>query len=332
MEKKANVYIDLAKFICALLAVKQHTAPILFTSGFIGFLEGNIPAATLLALFFSFSGYFFAKGQGSSLDRKCLNTTKLIRTMKRIFILYLFWSILYLPIILAESPFPSFDRIHFLHDFFFLKSYYQLWFFVGLLHSLLVIYLLNRIMPLWPITILAASLFLLSVLQDSYHLIMTTWLNDILPLRHGMLFVLMGIYLQKLQPAISSARLTALNWITAALILTEYLIVYYIAHINVGVYYITLVPLSLCLFLWLRNCPSKDGFLQRHAIAIRKYSILIYGVHTAFIFLLGQLIQINLIPKPDSAVMFLSVSMLSLLFCRLISWAEKYLPILKYLS
>ena len=145
MNKQEYPWIDYMKLAAAVLVVIMHINPMENTTGFVHLLFCKTPGPLANAFFFIVAGYFFARGQGPSLGRGCLSWSKAGRTLKRLIALYLLWSVICLPMAIYSLLPDHFQLGQYLHEVIFFRSYFQLWFFVGVIQSLLVIYLLNRV-------------------------------------------------------------------------------------------------------------------------------------------------------------------------------------------
>ena len=76
--------LDLAKFIGALLVILIHTSPLEPYSAVANFYSRDVLARLAVPMFFAISGFFFARRPDP------------LKTMKRIGMLYLGWSAVYL--------------------------------------------------------------------------------------------------------------------------------------------------------------------------------------------------------------------------------------------
>lgn len=84
---KANRGLDLGKFICAVLVIMIHTTPFAWNI----WLDRGAGIMTRFAVpfFFVTTGYFFYNGQ--------YDVEKLKHSLSRLIILYVIWSLIYLP-------------------------------------------------------------------------------------------------------------------------------------------------------------------------------------------------------------------------------------------
>ncbi|WP_455717576.1 acyltransferase family protein, partial [Anaerosporobacter sp.] len=130
-EVKSFYGIDIVKFICAILVVSIHIAP--FGSNeklsFLNYWVQNYLARVAVPFFFVTSGFFlFRKTRYDSFDIHVP-----IQYAKKLFRLYVIWTVIYGPFILKEILTDENGVIHgiirFVRKFIFTGSYFVLWFY-----------------------------------------------------------------------------------------------------------------------------------------------------------------------------------------------------------
>jgi serine/alanine racemase len=98
-KKKQYYCVDLFKFICALMVVAIHIAPLSSYSTLINYGIQNYLARVAVPFFFVASGYFlFRKTSYENFDK-----TIPLAYAKRIFRLYVIWTVIYFPRVLRNS-------------------------------------------------------------------------------------------------------------------------------------------------------------------------------------------------------------------------------------
>lgn len=92
--------IDVFKMLCAILIVSIHIRPFLSFSKTLDFFEGDIVARIAVPFFYATSSFFFFGKILFSEQRKIIkckeNSLRLIKYLKRILLLYIIWSGIYL--------------------------------------------------------------------------------------------------------------------------------------------------------------------------------------------------------------------------------------------
>ena len=125
-DKSINTSIDLVKLIMAILVVGIHTEPL----GFNFWLDKGFGIVTRLCVpfFFVSSAYF------------CWNQNRVATTVKRMGILYIIWSILYLPFDI--STLKEYTIVQLLRQFFWDGNSHALWFLCGSIIGIAIVYYL----------------------------------------------------------------------------------------------------------------------------------------------------------------------------------------------
>ena len=142
--KKDFPGVDIAKLICALLIVFTHTY--CFDCGEIGkWIQSNLSTVGV-PFFFIASGYFYAKGLCSASDKK----TYFVRYFLRLGKMYVFWSIITLPVDLLTTQIAHPDWplwmlfLSLPRGFFLVGSCGVYWYILSLLCNSIILYLANR--------------------------------------------------------------------------------------------------------------------------------------------------------------------------------------------
>lgn len=147
---KARQYpaIDLAKYICALLVVAIHTFPFEDISpSFNLFFISTICRIAVPFFFIASSFFLFRKVsvKEDKIDPVSSNRPLLFQYLRRIGILYLAWTVIYLPYTIwnyAQAGFSWSGLLGWIRDFFLNGSYYHLWFLPALLLGMVIVWLL----------------------------------------------------------------------------------------------------------------------------------------------------------------------------------------------
>ena len=136
-----NPYIGLCKFIMAVLVVAIHVEPF---NGNMAFYYNNCLARIADPMFFTLSAYFlFQKLLASNWDK-----TIFIKQIKRLFMYYGVWLVIYSPVILTRTWSRCDSFLAFIWEVFrqiFLTGPYgALWFLPALILGLILTYFVGK--------------------------------------------------------------------------------------------------------------------------------------------------------------------------------------------
>ena len=131
-QTKAIHVFDMVKFICALLVIAIHTAPLEPYSAIADFYLCDVLARIAVPVFFGIAGFLFAQ------------KLNLLRAIQRILLLYLGWSMVYLVIQIPQWYHSGWWGIHVIKDYLsalILKgSYYHLWYLLATFYAYPLLY------------------------------------------------------------------------------------------------------------------------------------------------------------------------------------------------
>lgn len=154
--------LDVLKFFLALIVCMRHIGQgFLETSELLFSVFVNILSPIAVPTFFVISGFLFYK-----------NGCKLKKTVYRLLKLYLIWSVIFLPINIVRLFTGSVNIITFIKEFFFVGTYYHLWFLPALVIGILINYLFRKL-PDLLIFFIFLGLFLVTVLSEPYRFLCT---------------------------------------------------------------------------------------------------------------------------------------------------------------
>lgn len=155
--------IDIARLFAAIMVVAIHTQAITWFSGQ---RNGNIQILTRVAVpfFFCTSGYFLHKNYINS-GCPAIAVT-LWKTVK----LYTLLSLVYFSVIFLSNPALLHEsKKWMLVDFLFNGSYYHLWYMVGIIYSIAMIYLICKLKLSKVLLPLAIVCYVIGLLGTSYY-------------------------------------------------------------------------------------------------------------------------------------------------------------------
>lgn len=291
--------IDIIKAIATLLVVAIHCSPFGMQYPNADFFLVQGVSRVAVPVFFMATGYFYA----GALVRK---TRKVAFSgyLYRIVVLYMLWTLLYIPHEILVRDFSSASAItksvaQLGRNLVFCGSYFHLWYFPALVSCLMIHHLLSRFLSHKWILVVAAIFYGLSCLGDSYYEIsriapfsafVDLWRAAFVSTRNlflnGLLFLMLGIGLYGAKDS-SKAR-PFVSLLFSVLFLGLYRIEGYCLesfHIsrdhNVGLF---LVPAAYCLFL-----TAKNWNPNLRTEALRGISVVVFCVHPFVMLLIGPL-------------------------------------------
>lgn len=281
--KKYYQGIDIFKFMCALLIVFMHTY--CHDYGQLGKWFHQVITTIAVPYFFIVSGFFFTKGLLRNQDIKTYRN----KYLKRVTLMYIFWSIITLPVswflIIAKGhPDYSFilKIIYQLRLFFFTGSLGIYWYILALIYNSLIIYLVFKYKKDLLLYIVSILLFFIGVIYnspynngnfvfESIHVVFGSERNF---LNVGLLYMAIGYFIAKHKIKYNSSLMLTL--ILIAIIIRTFEFKY--VNTNIGQAFI-----ALFLFLYSLNFNRK--FLKDISKSLRELSTAIYLEQFPFILL-----------------------------------------------
>lgn len=178
MNNAKNTYnsVDLFKFIAALLVITLHCSPLQsFDENINLFYVSTIPRLAV-PFFFACSSYFFFSGltyKNNKLINCKENRGKLYKYIKRLCLLYIMWSIIYLFYQIPEWYSIGWLSVNAFIDyalsFFLIGSYYHLWYILSLIYATIIGYVLLSNVKSKAVVMLSAVLYIVGLLTFSYN-------------------------------------------------------------------------------------------------------------------------------------------------------------------
>lgn len=316
--QKTNSTIDILKVIMALLVVGIHTEPF----GFNVWLDRGFGIITRLCVpfFFITSAYFYwLKEKGAFLY------------LKRIVLLYLIWSVIYLPFDIKELRSMSFGQI--LYRFLWEGNEHALWYLCASAVGFAITFLLLKILKPKTVLIIGILFLVIGCVKSTWaplaEKLFSVSIPDFLGSRNGLFYAFpytaLGMYIAKkpdkgktenLRPAIigfiaSLAALAAESFVFVVWLKTP-----------VTILWLSVLPCTYFLFILSSNI--KITLRKDASLFLRKMSTLIY---------VSQYLFIPLFKDFNYMGLFILVSVSAVIFSAvIIKLSEtKYLKPLKYL-
>lgn len=327
--------IDIMKFIMALFVVVLHTHPLQTVNAAADFVTADVIARAAVPFFFVASG-FLLEQQISA--RRGETREILVKYIGRLLALYCIWTVIYLPVIICSKIIESEESlaksmILAVRDFIFAGSYGQLWYLPAVAVGVLLVFLLRKYLGEKWTAVILLMLFLMGLLTQSYFgvtlagmdpesilwkgmkavkKVMVTCRNGVF---FGGVFIYMGTW-------IARCNLKMKQWMTVLGLILSTILFYMeasylwrIGSVREKDMYLMLLPTAFFLMMLALNIE-----VRWNTVFLRKMSINIYLVHTAYKFVYRKLIGGD---NESGMMLFLFTLILSLLTAYLIEWVKR---------
>ena len=275
--------IDVTKLIMAFMVVAIHTEPF----GFSFWLDKSFGILTRLCVpfFFVASSYFFFLKNGSALHY-----------VKRLFLLYLIWSVIYLPFDILSLSMMSVSEI--LMKYFWIGNDHALWYLCGSIIGFVIVYFLSRFFNHKLILGISLVFLVIGTLKSTYapllESIFSIAVSDALGSRNGLFYAFpyyaMGLYIAKADTPYERSKMKHINGIIISLILLviESFTLVYLFGAEKTVLWLSVFPLTYYFFVFVKSI--KCSISQQTSMICRKLSTVIYVTHCLFIYLFPGLL------------------------------------------
>lgn len=291
--------IDIVRLFAAILVIAIHTQAIMW---FPSRANGNIQILTRVAVpfFFCTSGYFLQK---SYISKDC---SAIAGTLLKLIKVYVFVSLAYFSFIFLQNPILLHEpKKWMLVDFLFNGSYYHLWYMVGVIYSIAMIYMFCKLKLTKMLFPLAALCYAVGLLGTSYYgigsrlpvlntLFDSGWFLSIRRIfLMGFPFVALGWALSegkmKFRPSLK--QLLIATALTAVLFVIEIIVVTITNMSRTVEITVFLYPLLFLLFQVCLAYPAADK--RKLASACRDTANFTYFWHPLFILALSRVIEVK---------------------------------------
>lgn len=334
--------IDLMKFICSILVICIHTHPLSTYSNILNSGLDNVIARLAVPFFFISAGYFFFnKIDLTSSSTSRINHSYLKSYIKRLSLLYIIWSIIYLPYTLYLWVKSDASIIKYIfssiRNFLLTGISTHLWYMAALILATILVYYTLRYFSLKNTLLIGLILYIIGLLGDSYfglinkvpvigllfniyNFLFVTTRNGLF---FGFIFVAFGAYLSHTKFIISTKKICMLFCLSFLLMGIEVFTLKVLDIPKNFNMYIFLVPTVIFLFLLLLNMNLKPHPLYS---LLRKLSILIYFSHFIFYIIypkLFSLLSLNAIYN-NSIFKFLFILISSIICSLFLIWLSHF--------
>ncbi len=163
--------VDIAKYISALLVIAIHTFPFAGISETFNLYFISTICRMAVPFFFTISAYFFFTKLRYDDGRFLSRGSVFWKYLKRLGILYLVWTVIYLPYTIwnwASGGFSISFILGWIRDFFLNGSYYHLWFLPALILGMIIVYRLLTQKSLKEALIVSLVLYGIGYLLNIY--------------------------------------------------------------------------------------------------------------------------------------------------------------------
>lgn len=336
--------IDIVKFLCALLIIIIHTAPLSSYSKVLTFGLRNIVCVIAVPFFFVASGFItFKKLESLSKEE---GKKYIFNNLKRIIIMYLIWSAVYFIFVIikwSREDFSVFHILEYIKDFFFEGSYSTIWFLPALFGATLLVYLLHKKLSYKTIFIIACFVYLFTLGGSSYYGLVSQipFIKGIYNIYYsffdtikngvcfGLIFVSIGaVYAQKIERKTSFIHSILPVIVLGMLFAIEEFVVAYFNWNSKGVDTVLfLVPFTYFFFNFVQNIEFNVS--ESICGTLRKYSILMFLTQRIPLSVI-DLFMSNSIIATNSILYFLIVLITTFIISFVIIQFSKKIKVLKY--
>lgn len=330
--KQVDGAVDIMKFVCAILVVAIHTTPLAGTHERLSFGISQILARFAVPFFFVAAGYYFSKKLTTTHNKKQV----LLSYLKKIFGLYLGWSLIYFFFDISELlTLYNYDIFNviltYLRNFIFAWSHFHLWYLPALLFGTVVLYRGSKKHRRPKLLACSCICYLLGLLWDSYHWFLPkgTIIFDLYLLyfklfktiTNGvffwMIYLSLGWYIARRSTLLSRQRSLIYASITFVFLLIEAFFLHVYSTPKDYNLYLMLLPLTYFLFSYLVQLdPRISPFFSQQ---LRRYSLGIYLIHGLFLVLYRPLLYQETFFSDNHSFVFFLVIASSLASLRIIN-------------
>lgn len=294
-----NGYIDLGKYVAAILVIAIHTRPFDDISPDVDFFLVDIICRMAVPFFAICTGFYFTRAFDKSSSRFFLFKKTLLKIIR----MYLLWSLFYLGILLIDwhkNGILSIDNlIGWFKSLIVSSSYYHLWYLSSLIYAMpLFVIIINKVSKNYCLCI-AIVLWLLEAIDYGYSFLISdvsilglSLLSSFDAIHTGILrmlpLLLIGAYVSRINiNSLSLNRVTILFLLSFLLLVVEAISLRHLGGEHFSFIFMTLtLSVSVFVLVYLIGLRYVIDF---HLLA--KMSMTIYCLHPAIIWLLDDYVS-----------------------------------------
>lgn len=335
IDKKEYFAVDIFRLIFAIGIVALHLSPLEDICGICNYFLINVITRIGVPFFFLVSGFFLYK--------KIYDYDKVKMYINKLMKQYLIYTFIYMPQILyvrIKSGGSILKNIlGFIRNFFFIGSYVQLWYFVGLIIATVLLYFLVNKSGLSDkaLLIIIIVLYIIGTIFDAYilpdkfetciqtkgtffyfvHFVVWVYMNIFVTTRNGIFFGLpylfFGYLIAKNKKRILKKSYLVMFMISFFLMLLEVLVVVKLfGNLNGQNMLFSLLPTALFFFLFILFIDWSNLYnCNRIAKHCRSLSAIYFGWHLFIDFYVNGFFKYILHIKLHSLLQFVIVLLLN---------------------
>lgn len=323
---KKNYYIfDLIKFILSLLVVQIHTGAFRSYNPSLDDVFKNLIGRYAVPLFFMISSYLlFDKIDKNDLFSK--NNILIFKNyLKRLTKLYISWALIYFMCLKFIFNY-TISLEYFLVNFFLIGFYRQFWFLVAQIWGTLIFLFLLKITNIKKIVLISFLLYIFGLILVPYNSIsgnvfkfIPEYNDNVFLCRNALTFALIfistGAYINLNKSNILKQKnIILLTLISALLSIVEFL---FLKYIGCKYYAVQIFILSTSVFIFILFL--KTNLIKKKIyIKLRKYSTLIFCLHTIIYLFLNKFFSFN-----NSLLIYLSTIFICIIISEIIIYINK---------
>lgn len=291
--KNRNVTVDLSKYIASLMVIAIHCDLFYDINTRLNFFTVNILCRLAVPFFAMCTGYFLSSklSFNDKLDKTKKNKQIVLKQWKKLFVLYIVWSFLYcifsIPNWISTGLFSKRAFIDYGIGAVLHRSYYHLWYLLGILYALPLLYLILRKIKVEFYLLVSGILYFIMVLSYGYRLWLPNAIQKIfsyMDYYSGIVnaiillipFMLLGVYIRRTVKS-QNKNSILLGFVLSFLMLICEATVLYIKGQSKFSYIIFTLPAAYFLFKLIVN--SKFEFQKFNSAYLGSCSLFIYCVH-----------------------------------------------------
>ena len=264
-----NNSIDCFRLICALLVVSIHTHPFEDQNELLGYIFVQVLPRIAVPFFFCVSGFYYIRQLEAG--KKCI-----LRTLFKVFKVYLVWSAIYLIVdIIISLLTSSFSFVtylkNFIIDFIFYGTYYHLWYIIALMVSILIVGVFFRLRIQRCLVWISIVLYFVGLLGESYYLIgnqipsISSFVNMpfFTEIRRvflmGLPFFISGYFVNRFLKKMNKKCIYIFSFVSLILFVVEIIFLHFTGLSKSIVITLFLYPMTVCTMLCMAKHPFKSG-------------------------------------------------------------------------
>lgn len=307
-----NGYIDLGKYVAAILVIAIHTRPFTDISTNFDFFFVDIICRMAVPFFAICTGFYFT----STFDKNSHQMHPFKKMFYKIIRMYLFWSIFYLFILLMDwhnNGILSIENlIGWCKSLIVSSSYYHLWYLSSLIYAMPLFVIIIKKLSKNYCLLIAIVLWALEAITYGYSFLMSnvitskiSLLSSFDALYTGLLrmlpLLLIGAYISRINmKSLTINKAILLSLISFLLLMVEAIALRHLGGTRFSFIFMTLVlSASVFVLVYKSGQRSTSNF---HLLA--KMSMTIYCLHPAVIWLLDNYFS-------SKILLFLSASLIA---------------------